>query len=77
MFSLLLVGKLFEKHHPTEMDNSFNSICEFNVMAMLYANFVFILFMMGVLVLYACRQVYRLMTETLLSANANLEPGEL
>lgn len=44
MFSLLLVGKLFEKHHPTEMDNSFNSICEFNVMAMLYANFVFILF---------------------------------
>jgi hypothetical protein len=37
------------------------------------ANILFILFILLVILAYACRQIYRLMTETLLSANQNLE----
>ena len=38
---------------------------------------IFLVFMIIVVILYALRQIYRLMTETLLSTNANLQPSEL
>lgn len=44
---------------------------------MLTVNIIFLVFMMIVVILYALRQIYRLMTETLLSTNANLQPSEL
>lgn len=77
LFVFFLVGKLFEKYHPTEVHIEFNSICEYSVLFILAFNVLFLLFMMLVLILYATRQIYRLMTETLLSTNANLTPAEL
>ena len=46
-------------------------------MALLAVNLAFLLLAMVVVLLYAVRQIYRLMTESLLSPNANLQPSEL
>lgn len=57
-----ITAKLFEKYHPTELKVGFNSICEYSVGTMLAVNIIFLVFMMIVVILYALRQIYRLMT---------------
>ena len=52
----------------------FNVYCKYNILVPLIINLAFILLIMLVVLLYAIRHVYRLMTETLLSANSNLSP---
>ena len=74
--TILFLCKLFEKFHPSEKDLNFNSFCEYNMIIIIGANIVFAIFLMLVVMAYACRQVYRLMTETLLSASQNLEDSE-
>jgi hypothetical protein len=73
---LFFLCKLFEKFHPTENELAFNNICEYNLIIIIGLNLLFIFFVILVLLVYACRQIYRLLTETLLSANQNLEDGE-
>jgi hypothetical protein len=74
--TLFLLCKLFEKFHPSQNDTGFNSVCEYNLIVVLAINLLFVLLLMVVILAYACRQVYRLMAETLLSASQNLEDGE-
>jgi di/tricarboxylate transporter len=70
---LYLIGKLFEKFHPSENEIPFNKICEYNLIGIISVNLAFVIFILIVLIIYAIRQIYRLMTETLLSTNQNLE----
>jgi hypothetical protein len=74
---LFITAHLFEKYHPTETKVQFNSICDYSVLALLAVNMGFLLFLVIVMVLYALRQIFRLMNETLLSTNATLQPSEL
>ncbi len=73
---LYVLCKLFEKFHPTENHQPFNAVCEYNLVTIIGVNLLFVLFLVLVLFIYACRQIYRLMSETLLSTNQNLEDGE-
>lgn len=73
---VFVLCKLFEKFHPTENHLPFNNICEYNLIIIIGVNLLFVAFLMLMLFAYACRQIYRLMTETLLSANQNLEEEE-
>lgn len=74
--SLFFLSKLFEKFHPSDNGTPFNKVCEYNLEIILGANILFVLLLLLLIFAYACRQIYRLMTETLLSASQNLEDGE-
>ena len=73
--TLFFLSKLFEKFHPSDNSTPFNIICEYNLIVIIAANLLFVIFLLLLIFAYACRQIYRLMTETLLSASQNLEEG--
>jgi hypothetical protein len=74
LFSIYVIGTLFETYNPTPTHMEYNTVCKYIVTIPLVTNLIFMMLMIVVLLVYAVRHVYRLMTETLLSANANLTP---
>ena len=75
--ALFMMGRLFEKFNPTPNDMVFNAVCTWHFILVLGLNLLFFVLLLLTIFLYACRQVYRLQTETLLSTSQNLEPEEL
>ena len=77
LFAIFTIGQLFEVYNPSHSQLQFNLFCRYNMLVPLLLNLAFMVLLMFVLILYAIRHVYRLITEQLLSINSNLQPEEL
>lgn len=78
VFCLLVLGRLFEKYNPSETAYThFNLVCGVTLLFYLLLNTLFLLACTVILMLYTCRQIYRLMTDALLSSTQSIQRNEL
>ncbi len=67
------MGFIFENFNKSYgSDLLINSICKISILIVLAFNFSYYAIVIVILIGYLCRQIYRLMTETLLSASTQI-----
>lgn len=70
----MFLGVLFEKFNRSpEYNDEFNSACYIIDLLVIILNLIYLIGVLVTLGVYCIRQIYRLMTETLLTNSANLQ----
>lgn len=78
IFCLFMLGIIFENFNRSYGSAIWvNQLCKYMVITVLALNFSYYAGVLVILLMYFVRQIYRLMTETLLSANTNIDHDNL
>lgn len=73
-----MLGIIFENFNKSYGANlPINLICKYSVIIVLALNATYYAFVLLILLAYLIRQIYRLMTETLLNAASNIDRNQL